>query len=301
MCQLAECGAKQRAARRKAGFWYKAVPGGFCVAVQGFRWPRTFGDMRGHPPSPLLEFAGSHEPFGKVKRGFHRLAARDAPAEFRAFRAHDQLSSFTAFDPHVGRGVRQHALTPAIDRKAEFGGKTDGSGRERALRFNCDQTCLVARLPEWRDDKIAPRFGVGIGIEQSELREPLDERGKARLANTPDLQIGAAGQIDQAVAVPLTQLGNTRRLHRIDPAEWRADANQEPVARFHRPPRAGTPALDRDRAHDAALNEAAIELRRVFQSEASCSRTKQASRAASAGAFSCAMNERTRSSPSVAS
>src|SRR6185503_21055947 len=127
----------------------------------------------------------------------------------------------------------------------------------------------------------------------------LDQPYMARLADAPDLQIRPVGEFDQAVAMPCREFRYSRRLPCIDPAAARADTDHEPIAGSHRRQGPGTPALDRNAAHEPSPRAAAIELRRVFQSEASRSRRKQVSIATSAAGFSHATNERTRSLPSV--
>jgi len=123
----------------------------------------------------------------------------------------------------------------------------------------------------------------------------------ALFADASDLEIGAAGHIDEAVAVALGELRKPGDLGGFKTAAERAHTDHEPVARLHRAQRAGTPALDHGRAHEASRSAAAIELRRVRQSAASCRRVKQVSIAARAAGFSRAMKLRTSMSPSVAS
>src|SRR6266702_6694861 len=117
----------------------------------------------------------------------------------------------------------------------------------------------------------------------------------AGVADAPDLEIGAAGHVDQAVAMTPGQMRKPGNLRRVEPSAERAHADHEPIARLHRPQRAGTPALHQSRAHDASRSAAAIELRRVRQSEASCRRVKQVSIAASAAGLSRVMKARTSS------
>src|SRR6516225_10318088 len=123
----------------------------------------------------------------------------------------------------------------------------------------------------------------------------------ARIADAPDLEVGPVGQIDDAVAMSFGELCYTHRLRRIDAARMRPDTNHESISGSHRLQGPRTPSPDRDVAHEASRSAAAIELRRVFQSKASCNRLKQISIAASASGFSRAMNARTSSLPSVAS
>src|SRR4051794_35930006 len=123
----------------------------------------------------------------------------------------------------------------------------------------------------------------------------------ALLADASDLEVGTARHIDETIAVAFGELGKPGDLRGFKPSTERTHADDEPVARLHRAQRAGTPALDCGRAHEASFSAAAIELRRVRQSEASCRRVKQISIAASAAGFSRAMKLRTSASPSVAS
>src|SRR5215472_15348561 len=97
----------------------------------------------------------------------------------------------------------------------------------------------------------------------------------ACIANAPDLEVRPVGQIDDPVAMSLGDLCYTHRLRRIDPARMRPDANHEPISGSHRLQGPWTPSPDCDAVHEASRSAAAIELRRVFQSEASCNRLKQ--------------------------
>src|ERR1700733_14600570 len=169
------------------------------------------------------------------------------------------------------------------------------------LQFVRDRDDLIIHRPEWRNENISPSFDVRIRIKQPKVGEPVDQQRMAVFAEPPDLEVGPVGEINQPVAVAFGEFGDSRRLFGVDPASMWPDAEHEPVARSHRLPCAGAPALDGNGGHEGTPSAAAIELRRVFQSEASRKRAKQASIAASAGAFSCKMNSRTRSLPSVAS
>src|SRR5258706_13934749 len=90
-----------------------------------------------------------------------------------------------------------------------------------------------------------------------------------------DLQIGPPRQIDQAVAISIGKIGDTRGLRRGKPAATWAKANHKAIARRHRAQRAGAPAFDLEAVHDASRKEAAMELRPVTQSNASCRRGKE--------------------------
>src|SRR5207248_11020842 len=122
----------------------------------------------------------------------------------------------------------------------------------------------------------------------------------ALFVDTPDLEIRAARHIKEAVADALSQFSKPGNLGRFKTPAERTHPDDEPIARLHRPQRAGTPALDRNCTHDAARSRAAIELRRVCQREASCRRVKQISIAASAAGLSRSLKVRDAALPVVA-
>ena len=103
---------------------------------------------------------------------------------------------------------------------------------------------VVARVQNGATRTLRCVSAFQLGIDQTELIEPFDQRLMALFAHAADLQIGAAGQVDQAVAVTPRKLGNAGRLRGRQPSTARADAHHQPVARQHRPQRRRTPALD---------------------------------------------------------
>src|SRR5260370_17780814 len=90
-------------------------------------------------------------------------------------------------------------------------------------------------------------------------------------------------------------------VRRGKPAATRTKANHEAIARRHGAQRARAPALDLEAVHDASRKEAAMELRLVTQSNASCRRAKQFSFPESAPGFSPPRNPPPSSPPNVPS
>jgi hypothetical protein len=192
-------------------------------------------------------------------------------------------------------------LASASDGETELCGKIERALSEGLFEFGSQRLRLVTNIPERRHQNVAPAFDIGIGIEQPQQCKSIEQSAMALFTDAPDLEVGAARHVDETVAVAFCEFGKPGNLRHVEPSAERAHAHHEPIARLHRPQRAGTPALDRHRAHDASRSAAAIELRRVRQSEASCRRVKQLSIAASAAGFSRAMKPRISSFPSVAS
>src|SRR5262249_15181471 len=153
---------------------------------------------------------------------------------------------------------------------------------------------------EWRDDDITPGLHGLVVIHQSKPRETGHERSVTFLAHAANLQIRAAGQVDQSVAVTQRKLRDACCLDRRQSSAARTQAHDKAITREHRTQRRWAPALDREGLHDASRSEATMELRRVTQSEASSRRRKHPSSAASATGFSRARNPRISSLPSVA-
>ncbi|MGC0324598.1 hypothetical protein ABIG06_005227 [Bradyrhizobium sp. USDA 326] len=236
-----------------------------------------------------------------AQRRAHGLSACDGAAEPCAIGPHQETTQAIALDAYVGGIASQNARPSVVDGEAELGGKRQAAIGKRLLQLGGERLCFVAAAPERRHQNIAPGFDLGVGVEQRQLRKTVEQRKMALLLDAPDLEIGPARHINQAIAVPSGELGKPGNLCGFEPPAERAHAHHEPVAREHRAQRAGAPTLDWGRTHEASRSAAAIELRRVCQSAASCRRAKQVSIAARAEGFSRAMKARTSSLPSVAS
>ena len=127
--------------------------------------------------------------------------------------------------------------------------------------------------------------------------------GQPRLGYTAQLQVGAAGEVDQAVAVRQRRFAQSQRLPCRHPTEPGFDPDEQAVPRRHRSPGIGAPTLDHEAAHAASPGgkPARIELRRVRHKPAACSAANRASIAARAPGLASAMKARTSGRPSVAS
>src|SRR5262249_49136842 len=274
---------------------------GDCVSCNSMRRSRPAADVSGHAPSPALRPAGSNEPFRECQRDSRRFPACYRPALKRAIGTNNEFAGRVSFDANVGRGLRQHAFGAAVDGKTEFLRQAERRCRKCAFKFPGERLRLAAIAPEWLNEYVALAFGFNIRIDQVERGKLRDQAFITLLAHPSDLKVCPAGHIDESIAVPLREIGDARCLACTKPSAMRADTDHQTIAREHWPQRRGTPALDRKGAHDASPRDAAMELRRVTQREASRSLAKQFSIAASAAAFSRRRKALTSSSPSVAS
>ena len=107
------------------------------------------------------------------------------------------------------------------------------------------------------------------------------------------LQVGAARQLDQAVAMGLGGIGDGLGLGCVQTPAGGADTYHPPVAGLHRLQRAGAPAADHD-------SPAMIEFRRVTHRPASCSRWNRSRIAAKAAGLACSMKSTISGRPKVA-
>ena len=188
-------------------------------------------------------------------------------------------------DPHLFRQVRQIGQ-----------GRKDGP--IQAIR-------QVAMPPIRVDQDIAMAFDARIGIDQPQRVQFGQQRGMIFPCDAPDLQIGPGGQIQRAIAEPLRQSAQAKRLVTVKLGPEGSHPHHQPVARHHRAMRAGAPALDlrfggRD-THSSASSEARTELRRVSQRPASSSALKRSRIAWNACGLACCRKSAVSGSPSVAS
>ena len=148
----------------------------------------------------------------------------------RAVGTHNQFSRGAPLDADVGGSIGQHTLRAVIDGKAEFCRQAARACLKRLLELRRKRSGLIACSRERRNQDVTSRFRFGIRIEQAQPRELFDEGRMTFVADAPDLEVGPARQIDQAVAIPLRKLRDAVCLRRIEPAGARAHANHKPVA-----------------------------------------------------------------------
>ena len=120
-----------------------------------------------------------------------------------------------------------------------------------------------------------------------------DQRRMGHGRDAAQLQVGATGQLDHAVAISLGGIGDGLGLGRVKTPAGGADAYHPPVAGLHRLQRAGAPAADHD-------SPAMIEFRRVTHRPASCSRWNRSRIAARAAGLACSMKSTISGRPKVA-
>ena len=133
-------------------------------------------------------------------------------------------------------------------------------------------------------EDVAAAFERLVGVEQIKRAQTVEERRVVGRGHAVDLQVGAVGHFQPAVAVAQGKGAEPLPLRRREPCEARADTHHEAVARGHGPERAGAPAAHlwvRAVCHSAALSmpvamSARMELRRLVQRPARCSSAKRA-------------------------
>ena len=98
-------------------------------------------------------------------RRWHRRLVRDAHAGRGTIGPANQATIRIALQPDVGGNVPQHGRWSAIDCVAELRGQA-GRIRRQQRRSQVRRYGLhaVTGQPERRDDNIAPRFRIGVGI-----------------------------------------------------------------------------------------------------------------------------------------
>jgi hypothetical protein len=159
--------------------------------------------MRHHAPSPIPHTAGRDEPLGERQCGIDCFSFGNGASSLRAVRADNESTVGAAFDPDIGRRLRERATRAAVDGEAELFGKPQRSHSKRALQLGRKRMCVVAFAPERRNDDIALRFHSLIVVDQSEPIETDHKRFMTLLANAANLQVGAAREINQSIAVSL--------------------------------------------------------------------------------------------------
>ncbi|MHC2505125.1 hypothetical protein ACVII1_000363 [Bradyrhizobium elkanii] len=187
--------------------------------------------MSRHPPFFTPDSAGGDEPLGQCQRRLHNLAPPDRKPALCAIGTYQQSAAAIALDPDIGGCTRQHPRIAVIDCEAELGWKIKRGTGKPLLKLGRKRARLVGGSPERRHQNVALCLGIRVCVQQPELSEPVDQGRITFIADAADLEIGAAGQVDQAVAVSRRQLGDSRRLRGVQPSGARANAHHEAVAR----------------------------------------------------------------------
>ena len=195
-------------------------------------------------------------------------------------------------DADVCRVAGQHGCRAGIDRKAELGGQGQVACGQRRRQIGGQR--IGHGICKGRDQDVAARLGGDVRVDQP-VRAQRRDQGRMGCGRHPaQLQVGAARQLDHAVAMGLGGIGDGLGLGRVQTSAGGADAHHPAVARLHRLQRTGAPAADHD-------SPAMIELRRVTHRPASCSRWNRSRIAARAAGFASCMKATISRRPRVAS
>ena len=135
--------------------------------------------------------------------------------------------------------------------------------------FRGEPLGFAALAPERRHKDIAAAFERGIVGQKAKGMKLIQQVHVIGLGNTANLQVCAAGQIDQARAEALCRIAQAQHLIAAQAGKNGAHAHHQSVARHHRAKGAGAPSLCVGSAHVRRSRSARIELRRVVQRPAS--------------------------------
>jgi hypothetical protein len=126
---LAEGESDQRATRMNPGIWRGRCRRGLYLTAQRIWQPRTTSDMRRHAPSPVSRAAGHDEPFRERQCGIDCFGLGNGASSLRTICADNESTIGAAFDPDIGRRLRERAARAAVDGEAEFLGQPEPSIR----------------------------------------------------------------------------------------------------------------------------------------------------------------------------
>ena len=150
-----------------------------------------------------------------------------------------------ALQPDIGRHARQPARR-AFHRPAELGWQArQVLGRiQRLLQGLAQRMDRLLRPAQRVDHQIAAALTACVGVQQAHGRQGAQHGGVPPGRNAAQLHIGAAGQLQRAVAMHPCQPRQPPRLGHRQAAQRRAHAQHQPIAGGHGLPGAGAPALD---------------------------------------------------------
>ncbi len=239
-------------------------------------------DQRAHPPRRVVVDAGqlqkcAGDPRGGLADalgGTHRrtrVVAGAIDGEGRLGGLRRRLEADVAVD------VRERQAPARVDHVAELRWQRpqlrilgETSLQRRHARRDIEDRVGID-VAERTGDDVAQPLDLGFGIEQSRGPESRMQVDQGRVADAADLQVGARGERDHAVAAGARSLGDRGGLVEREAPARSAHAHDQPVARLHGSQRAGTPALPpgRDLSHAASFASVsrmpAVELRRERQ------------------------------------
>ena len=115
---------------------------------------------------------------------------------------------------------------------------------QRLVQSLCQRLHTVAGPVQRVDHHVAQALAARVRIQQAAGRQGPQQRGVALWRHAAQLHVGAAGQLQHARAMHLCQPRQPQCLVQRQPAQRRAHAHHQPVARGHGLPGAGAPALD---------------------------------------------------------
>ena len=137
---------------------------------------------------------------GQRQNGIDRLVRGHGPSCGAPVSTYKDTAGCGALHPDVCGFVGQKGRDAAIDGKAEFG-RQIRQFVQAIAQLGGDAVNQVPGLPEGRDDQVAPRLGLGVGIDQPQREELRQKRLVRVLGHAAQLQVGAVGQVDDAAGM----------------------------------------------------------------------------------------------------
>jgi len=162
--------------------------------------------------------------------------------------AQDQATLFATLDAEVARVAEQPGRVAGIDHEADLGRQV-GEFIQAPRQLDGKALGVVARHPIGRHQQVPPPLQASIGVEQAELAEGVEQRRPGRFGYAAYLQVGAAGKVNQAGAMPASCRADAQDLVAGEAGEPRTQPQYQAIARHHRPQRARAPALHARRSH----------------------------------------------------
>ena len=130
---------------------------------------------------------------------FDALIGSDGFRLWQAFGGEEEGAVAGAFQANVSGGGLQDGCFAGVDGEAEFMRERGGIG----LAERCGEAfgeCVCLSVAEGRHDDVAAAFDGFACVDEAQRAEAIDEGRVALRGDTPQLHVGAAGEVEDTVA-----------------------------------------------------------------------------------------------------